>query len=124
LINKYEYDANFSREYLQVDSILNMLKLNRVDYTINYIEIIQYFARELQIEDQFISIPVQEERTVQLVYFACPRTPWGLRVINRINEIFMEEKYSPEYKKMITETWVDEKSSQILKETYEELLLK
>lgn len=124
LINKYESVGSFTKEQIPVDNILNMLLLGRVDYTINYTEIIQYFSRELQIEDQYISIPIREEPAIQLVYFSCPKTPWGLKVINRINEIFDEEKNNPEYIKLITEMWVDDNSSRILKETYNELLLK
>lgn len=74
-------------------SLLGMLFAGRVDYIIEYPAVAQFFHQQKPETGDFNSVSIQESNNLPFVpvYFACPKTPWGEKMITKINEILIKE---------------------------------
>jgi hypothetical protein len=69
--------------------------------------------------NKFSRIKIEESSasTFLPVYFACPKTPWGKMMIDKINKILIKESYTEGYLDFRLR-WYDEESQEYLKEVY------
>ncbi len=122
LIEQHQADFKIKQVIQEDTSLLKMILHERIDYTINYPPLAEYAAHTFRAQGKFISIPIKEAPAIQPAYVGCDKTLWGRKVIDRINEIARKERNSLQYRQLVTELWLDENSSRILQESYDELM--
>lgn len=77
-------------------SMFAMIAGGRVDYTIDYPFVMDYFAAAHQGEFQFV--PIEQNYQQQLAgAMACTDNPWGRQVIGLLNQRIDEIRYDPEF---------------------------
>ena len=123
LINQYKNSSNIKLVTQKEKQILEMLLLNRIDYTITYPVTAEYWAYQLNANEKLLIIPIEETQAVNKGYISCAKTAWGQKVIQRINQIVQKEKYNPEYRKLVTELWLSSNASKRMQKFYDQLLL-
>ncbi len=95
----------------QTKGLIAMLLSDRVDYILGYDWELQYLVKQLwssKEADELIFLPIQETPPYLISYIACPKTEWGKKVVNRIDEILKEEIHKKEYR-IIWEQWMSDK---------------
>ncbi len=106
-------------------NFFRMLQLNRLDGMIGLPEEAMYLAEELGIRDQIMTLTIAEnQRGMEswLSYVGCSRTPWGKKVIARINEILLKERPTERYRAAY-ERWLDPSSLENYRKLYREVFL-
>lgn len=91
-------------------NIVKMLFAGRIDYTIEYPPVIHYFEKLNNRTNVVLKIPITEvvaHKPYLMAHVVCPQTPWGDRVIARVNQIILEERNSPRYREILRR-WYDE----------------
>lgn len=87
--------------------LLEMLLLGRVDGIIGYPVEARYLSRKSNREDEILFLPIAETTdSYTLGYFGCPDTPWGNRVIRRVDEVLLKYRDTPEVLGFYAE-WLD-----------------
>lgn len=87
-------------------SLVQMLVRGRLDYVLGYPYEARYVAEELGIADQIVSVPLVENEGYTLAHVVCPRTPWGHKMIARIDRILARERTTDRYRDFV-ERWLD-----------------
>ncbi len=83
-------DDNLSKKNMyqlpHYKSLLGMLLAGRVDYIIEYPSVAQFFHQQKSGAGDFNSISIRESNDLPFVpvYFACPKTLWGKKMIKRL----------------------------------------
>ncbi len=91
--------------------LLGMLARGRVDYILAYDNEINYLLKQQHLpfgRDDFMFIPLSEQPEFQLVYAACSKTPFGAKVIDKIDAVLKNKVHNPEYKEYWT-PWFSDK---------------
>lgn len=92
IIEKYEQNNQVGRHTGSTTYIFRLLAAKRADFMIDFPNRVPYWVHELNLNpDDFASIPIKEDTRNILSYVACPKTPWGQKVIARVNEVLDEE---------------------------------
>ncbi|WP_320170333.1 TIGR02285 family protein [Maridesulfovibrio sp.] len=81
------HDKNVSREH-----IIALAAGRRVDYVIEYPEVLSWISTHENITNKMKYIPIREADDYIVAYVGCTKNAWGKRVINRINTI-INNKY-------------------------------
>jgi uncharacterized protein (TIGR02285 family) len=77
--------SNLIRQVVPADgNMLQMLDRNRMDYTIEYPQILEYYNRKHLFYHEMQFIPIDEAPQSIKVYVACTRNKWGEQVINDV----------------------------------------
>lgn len=81
------------------DRLIEMLLLNRLDFIIEYPPIITYTARRMNLDNPTVSLGIEEISDMShiLVVVGCNQNDWGKAMIERINQILIEESQSPNF---------------------------
>lgn len=90
-------------------SLMRMLKMGRVDYTIGYGYEGRYIAEQIDFADDVIAIPIRETPSFIKVYAGCPKNAWGTKVISELNALFKEALHDKEVYG-VYRRWLDPKS--------------
>ena len=123
LIKLYKSNPNLKLVTKKEKNLFKMLLLGRIDYTINYPTTVEYIAFNLKASGKLMSIPLKETIAVRKAYFGCTKNSWGKKVSDQINIILESVKKKPEYRKLVTEVWLDENASRILNRHYDQMIL-
>ncbi|NVK17228.1 MAG: TIGR02285 family protein [Methylocystaceae bacterium] len=98
IIAKYESEKLVSRHNGSTTLIFRLLNAERADFMVDFPNRLLYWAKELQVDPyDYVSIPIKEDYANATSYFACPKTPWGANVIDRVNMSLRKHVNSPEY---------------------------
>jgi uncharacterized protein (TIGR02285 family) len=120
VLDRYRQKSNFINQN-NYNSLIRMFFRKRVDALIEYPPVINYSKRFLNETMHNSSIAIEElNKTKYLpVHFACPNNTWGKEVINKINQILINETNTNKYLDFRLK-WYDEKSQKLLKKYYQE----
>jgi len=89
-----------------LEGLMKMLQYKRIDYTIGYGYEARYLAGKSGFKDDVVAIPIRENPGYVDVHAGCPKTPWGRKVVARLNEIIKTAKYDPRIVR-VYEKWLD-----------------
>ncbi len=86
-----------------LEGLLKMLLKGRVDYIIEYPASIRYMAKMADAEERIAMVGIEENSQAPLIRGAirCPDTEWGRQMIRKINDILIDIRSSPEYRKAV-----------------------
>lgn len=77
-----------------------MLQTDRIQYTLGYPFEAVYYNELLKNEkDKVVHVPVTENSAVVEVVVACPKTPWGRKVIDDINHVLENKTILEKFEK-------------------------
>lgn len=87
-----------------LQNLLKMISHGRIHYTIDYSYWIQNSIQQTGLDDQFDFIPIKEnQETIMRGGVVCTRNEWGKKIIQRIDEILVDLRPRPEYKKIFSD---------------------
>lgn len=87
------------------DSLLEMLLLDRVDGVLAYPFEAVYVARMKGKENGIRLVPLHESLIPITGRIAAPRTPWGEAMIERVDDVLLRHRTTPEYRQAF-ERWL------------------
>lgn len=93
---KQQQNSNLESRALPPGSIIEMLQLGRIDYTIEFPAVVKYLDSKNDSNVGLVSIPIQEMPKYGVSYMACPRNEWGKKVIEYLNQLLAEQRKDPE----------------------------
>lgn len=103
LLAQYKSEINLDRKAITIKSLLAMLKLDRVNYLVEYSPTVAYLMKnDTDFQQRFSSIAIEEVPLSAVIYLACPRNAWGEKVVERINNVVVENHDSDAYIDLIT----------------------
>jgi len=100
---------------------LKMLSKGHIDYIIEYPSQVIYISRELDLDNRFYTIGLEEAPSYTVSHVVCPKTEWGKQVIQKVNIILEQGRPTHQYRSFI-ERWVDEGRIKEFREAYKEFL--
>ncbi|MCG8572738.1 MAG: TIGR02285 family protein [Spirochaetes bacterium] len=123
IINKYKGKSNiiFSNT-ISMTNLIGMLKINRIDYIIEYPWVVEYIEKVNTGKSELVSIFIEEAIPYSGGVTAAPKNEWGKNIINQINQVLRESKPSPEYQEFV-ERWNDS-NQKLVRELYQSIFLK
>jgi uncharacterized protein (TIGR02285 family) len=80
---------------------IQMVASKRADYTVEFNFVVESLRKEGKLSSTLFIAPIEEEPDAMPMYVACSRTPEGLKVIQRIDEIVRKNVTTPEYREAI-----------------------
>ncbi len=107
------------------ESLLRMLLSDRLDCMLGLPEEVIYVAEKMGVEDRIVTIALAENQGTYdawLGHVACSRTPWGERIIGRINAILRKERPTERYRQAY-ERWLDANQIPRYRELYDRVFL-
>lgn len=120
-----KYADNKTLQRIPMDNLLqNFLKMmeqQRIDYTLAYPWMVDFFAEQIGMKDKFISLPMKESQKPIVYYAACSKTMWGKQMARDIDRVLRKIKHTPEYRK-IMETWIPAEFLPGYNESYKQFL--
>lgn len=77
---------------------LSMLEKSRIDYTIEYPYFVDRLEKIVNVkENDIVMVNIEESADYYFTYVGCPKTEWGKQVIEHVNQIIKELRYTPSY---------------------------
>lgn len=107
-------------------NLFKMLMLGRLDGLIGLPEEALYQAEQMGIRDQFITLTLSENLHNYdgwMSCVACSKTPWGKKVIEKVNKVLLHHRPTEEYRAAY-ERWLDPNSIAEYRRAYAEVFLK
>lgn len=107
IVDKHKDQPNI---YIQtkgnlIQSLLAMLVAERIDYTIAYPWMVEYFAQEMGQIQAFKVFTIQENPSPIIYYAACPKNEWGMQMAKEIDAILRTIRPTDSYRQ-IMERWM------------------
>jgi uncharacterized protein (TIGR02285 family) len=127
ILDAYKDQGNifvFEGEELS-ENFFQMLRLGRLDALISLPEEAVYQAEKLGIKDKIMSLTIEENQLGYdswFGYVACSKTPWGRRIIEKINRILTEQRPTKQYRAAY-ERWLDKNSLKTYRNLYKNIFL-
>lgn len=128
VFNRHQGQANlveFTGQELSLN-LFKMLMLGRLDGLVGLPEEALYQAEQMGIRDQFITLTLSENLHNYdgwMSSVACSRTPWGKKVIDKVNRVLLEQRPTEQYRAAY-ERWLDPNSIAEYRRAYAEVFLK
>jgi uncharacterized protein (TIGR02285 family) len=88
-------------------NLLTMLSASRMDYTLEYPMVVEYYQRSQGKPGELVSLPIDEVGEPPVGYFSCTRNPWGRAVIGDIDRALREVARLPEARQVYGR-WMNE----------------
>jgi uncharacterized protein (TIGR02285 family) len=88
------------------EGLNEMLQLGRIDYFLSASADEEYLARTQHNHSPTVYLPLQENHDLLDTTFACPRTPWGIKLVERINRQFESKALLQKFQRYY-ESWLD-----------------
>lgn len=104
------------------DNLMEMLLLGRVDGVLAYPFEAVYVARMKGKADRIALAPLREAMLPVVGCIAAPRTPWGERMIERVDEVLLRRRADHEYRAAF-ERWLTQEGVEGYRAMYENFLL-
>ncbi|MDV7341834.1 TIGR02285 family protein [Terasakiella sp. A23] len=121
IVEKYEEHHLVGRHTGSTTLIFRLLTKGRADFMVDFPNRILYWSKELNVDPyDYLSIPIKEDYTNAISYVACPKTPWGKKVIDKVNAALAENVPTQTYLD-IMKRWSPEYHFEEVEELYEKL---
>ena len=93
----------------QVNNLLRMLDMGRIDYTLDYVEtFLSSSVDQPTLRDSLLLIPLEEVPTPSVTGIYCSRTPRGKQLIERIDKLTRDPQLQQRFKAHYTRFIPDE----------------
>ena len=122
ILKKHEPGSNLRRVSESPESLVKMVLMGRVDYTIEYPIVSEYYQRKGGVSDELISIPISEMDKFSYEYMNCTRNDWGKRVIDKWNAALKRIKPTREYRRITEIGHTNENELLQVREIYKEFI--
>lgn len=109
LIINHKGASNLIRVSESAESLIRMVIMGRVDYTIEYQIVATYYQNKFDDLDSLVSIPITEMEPFSYVYMACTKNEWGKKVIEKWNAALKKIKPTEEYRRITEIGHTDER---------------
>ena len=96
--NKHNDHLTFSNAKVLGANIFKMIGAGRVDYTLDYDFVLAYQTKDTATLDALTTLPIDIANVPLVGSFACPRTPWGKKMIERIDHIVSQLAQDAHYR--------------------------
>jgi len=119
LLKNHEDGSNLTRVSGSPESLIKMLIMGRVDYTIEYPIVAAYYQKKLDALGALVSIPISEMDSFSYVYMNCTKNDWGKKVIEKWNSALKKIKPTAEYRRITEIGHTDEKELLLIRKHYD-----
>ncbi len=119
LIKDHEPASNLTRVSESAESLVKMVMMGRVDYTIEYPIVVSYYQKKMGGAGELISIPISEMDPFSYVYMSCTKNEWGKKVIEKWNAVLQKIKPTEEYRKITEIGHTNENELFLIKKYYD-----
>ncbi len=106
---------HLERKTVTSDSLIHMMKLNRVHYTVEYPWVLAYNQHSK--DSNFAVVRIKEIDPFTYSYVYCPKNAWGEKMIKEINSVIHSSVNEPIYRQQM-EKWQDKSSIDIIRKNY------
>ncbi|MBA5608285.1 TIGR02285 family protein [Duganella sp. FT3S] len=96
--NAHGANLKFTGATVLGTNIFKMIAAGRVDYTLDYDFILAYQMMDTSALKTLVTLPIDIANTPLIGSFACPRTPWGKKMIDRIDYIVSQLAQDTHYR--------------------------
>lgn len=80
-----------------------MLALKRIDYTLEFPQIVQYHEQRKELPAGLTMVPLRQDQPWLTGYVACTKNAWGQTAIRKIDAALRDLAKEPAYRSMITD---------------------
>lgn len=124
LTERYHYAHNIVKRTGQdpTTGILRMLAAGRIDYTIEYAPMLEYFSDDNPQFPSLVSLPINEANDYVLASIACSKNAFGKQAIEKINHAIKKLRNSARYRE-VQEHWLDDRNVAGFRKIYNEKFL-
>lgn len=124
LLKKYEGQKNIHARVAGdiYQGLLKMLLADRFDYIIGTPIETHYLSRKYNTIDEIAFVQIIEGDDYFMGYTACPKTPWGLEVIKKIDKILLKERPTEKYRSFF-ERWIPNETIGEYRRAYNKMFL-
>jgi uncharacterized protein (TIGR02285 family) len=125
VLKQHHNIQNFiSVENLDLSRIFKLIERDRVDATIAFpFEIQHYVQNNPDSTGELVAYPIKNISAYSTGAIACPKTPWGKEVIDKINTILKEIKPTIEFQHALTVWRESERENPLFNQYYQEYFL-
>ncbi len=125
VLKQHQKIENFiSVENLDLSRIFQLIERDRVDVTIAHpFEIEHYIKNSPHATGELVAYPIKDISAYSIGAIACPKTPWGKEVIDKINTILKEIKPTTEFQHALTVWRESERENLLFNQYYQEYFL-
>lgn len=95
-------------------NLMRMQLAGRMDYTIEYPTNLAYLSAIDKRFQALVAIPIVEAQKMTMAGVACPRTPWGKTVIEKVDRAVAKLTQTRAHREML-ETWLSPEQRQTLR---------
>ena len=100
-----------------------MMVKGRGDYILEYAMVTEYFSKlYAPLLDSLTSVAISELDTLVVGHLACPRTPWGRKVIDTMDEVLSRIRGTTEYREAVL-FWLGTEERKMALQLYDQALL-
>lgn len=92
LISRHINELDLRSGTAPTGRLVKMLSANRIDYIIEYQWLLNYQSKKEKFLENFIGIPIVEDKDKLSGRIACTRNTQGKRVIDKVNSLMVEKK--------------------------------
>lgn len=119
IMKDQEPGSNLIRVSESTESLLKMIIMGRIDYTIEYPIVAAYYQRKLSASGSLVSIPIDEMAPFSYVHMTCTKNEWGKKIIERWNAVLTKIKPTEEYRKITEIGHTDENELLLIRKYYD-----
>lgn len=119
LMKNHEDGSNLTRVSESPESLIKMVILGRVDYTIEYPIVAAYHQSKLDALGALVSIPISEMEPFSYVYMNCTKNDWGRKVIEKWNAALKKIKPTAGYRTITEIGHLDESELLLIRKHYD-----
>lgn len=107
-----------------IDTLFQLVAMGRVDFTIAYPFELQYFlSKQEHTKNRLRTFNVPKTSAYSVGYIACPKTPWGKEVIEKVDKVLDRIKPTKEYLAAMTSWAPSEQITPEFRRFYQEVFL-
>ncbi len=91
------------------EGLLKMLQLKRIDYMIAYDESFKYLLKKLNMESEYLYIPIAEmsDKNLNMVGISCTKNDWGRIIVEEFNKVIITNELHLKSKQLYMD-WLSE----------------
>lgn len=119
LLKKNKIGSNLTRVTESAESLIKMVLMGRIDYTIEYPIVAAYHEKKVGKPGTLTSIPIAEMEPFSYVYMNCTKNEWGKKVITKWNKALRKLKLTEEYRKITEMGHTDERELKLIRKVYD-----
>ncbi len=119
IMKDHEGGSSLTRVSESAESLVKMVIMGRIDYTIEYPIVATYYQKKNDALGSLVSIPITEMDPFSYVYMNCTKNEWGRKVIEKWNAALEKIKPTEEYRKITEIGHTNENELLLIKKYYD-----